>query len=36
MRTHLGDVYEPGFPSFAALLADWRDKGDLAGLVLAR
>lgn len=34
MRSHLGDVYEPGFHAFAELLADWRDNGALEGLVL--
>ena len=29
-----GEVYGPGYNAFDALLKDWRDKGDLAGLVL--
>ncbi len=30
----LGDFYSPGFYAFDDLLAEWRDKGDLDGLVL--
>jgi cyclohexanone monooxygenase len=32
----LGDFYSPGFYAFDDLLADWRAKGDLDGLVLGR
>lgn len=34
IRSHLGEPYGPGFYAFADLLAEWRDKGDLAGLNL--
>jgi cyclohexanone monooxygenase len=30
----LGDFYSPGFYAFDELIADWRAKGDLAGLEL--
>jgi cyclohexanone monooxygenase len=30
----LGDFYSPGFYAFGDLIAAWRDKGDLDGLVL--
>ena len=30
----LGDFYSPGFYAFDELIAEWRDKGDLDGLVL--
>ena len=30
----LGDFYSPGFYAFDELLAEWRDKGDMAGLEL--
>jgi cyclohexanone monooxygenase len=30
----LGDPYSPGFYAFEELLTEWRDKGDLDGLVL--
>jgi cyclohexanone monooxygenase len=33
-RFYLGDVYGPGWDAFMKLLGDWRDQGDLAGLVL--
>ena len=33
-RWYLGDVYSPGFYAFETLLKNWRDRGDLAGLVL--
>ena len=29
-----GDAYAPGANAFNALLAQWREKGDLAGLEL--
>jgi cyclohexanone monooxygenase len=34
IRSHLGEPYGPGFYAFGDLLAQWRDKGDLDGLVL--
>ncbi len=34
IRSHLGEPYGPGFYAFGRLLQDWRDKGDLEGLVL--
>ncbi|SON59593.1 Neopentalenolactone D synthase [Mycobacterium simulans] len=34
IRSHLGEPYGPGFYAFGELLAQWRDKGDLDGLVL--
>ena len=34
IRSHLGQPYGPGFYAFGDLLAQWRDKGDLDGLVL--
>ena len=30
----LGDDYAPGVNAFNALLKEWRDRGDLAGLVV--
>jgi len=33
-RSALGELYGPGFYAFEKLLQDWRDQGDLAGLVL--
>jgi cyclohexanone monooxygenase len=33
-RSHLGEVYAPGYNAFNALLADWRRAGDLQGLRL--
>ena len=30
----LGEYYSPGFYVFDDLLKEWRDKGDLDGLVL--
>jgi cation diffusion facilitator CzcD-associated flavoprotein CzcO len=33
-RHFLGETYGPGWNAFEKLLQDWRDKGDLAGLVL--
>lgn len=33
-RFYLGDVYGPGWDAFMKLLGDWREQGDLAGLVL--
>ena len=34
IRSHLGEPYGPGFYAFGDLLRQWRDKGDLDGLVL--
>lgn len=34
VRSFLGDYYMPGFYAFDDLLIQWRDKGDLDGLVL--
>ena len=34
VRSFLGDFYTPGFYAFDDLLTEWRDKGDLDGLVL--
>jgi cyclohexanone monooxygenase len=34
IRSHLGEPYAPGFYAFDQLLREWRDRGDLAGLVL--
>ena len=34
IRSHLGEPYGPGFYAFGDLLKEWRDKGDLNGLVL--
>ena len=34
IRSFLGEPYSPGFYAFDDLLAEWRDKGDLEGLVL--
>ena len=33
-RFYLGEPYGPGWGAFQQLLQDWRDKGDLDGLVL--
>ncbi len=33
-RNFLGDIYGPGWSAFETLLQDWREKGDLEGLVL--
>jgi cyclohexanone monooxygenase len=33
-RWYLGEIYGPGWDAFQQLLADWRDKGDLEGLVI--
>ena len=35
-RFYLGEVYGPGWDAFMKLLGDWRDKGDLEGLVLSK
>jgi cyclohexanone monooxygenase len=34
IRSFLGEPYSPGFYAFDELLAQWRDKGDMDGLVL--
>jgi cation diffusion facilitator CzcD-associated flavoprotein CzcO len=33
-RNFLGEIYGPGWTAFETLLQDWRDKGDMEGLVL--
>ena len=33
-RSHLGEPYGPGFYAFDRLLQEWRDQGDMEGLVL--
>lgn len=33
-RFYLGETYGPGWDAFVHLLEDWRQKGDLAGLIL--
>jgi cyclohexanone monooxygenase len=35
-RWYLGESYGPGWDAFQQLMQDWRDKGDLEGLVLGR
>jgi cation diffusion facilitator CzcD-associated flavoprotein CzcO len=34
-RFYLGETYGPGWDAFMSLLQNWREQGDLAGLVLA-
>nr|WP_134426230.1 NAD(P)/FAD-dependent oxidoreductase [Mycobacterium ulcerans] len=34
IRSHIGEPYGPGFYAFGDLLAQWRNKGDLNGLIL--
>ena len=34
IRSHLGEVYGPGFYAFTDLMEGWRKKGDMQGLVL--
>jgi cyclohexanone monooxygenase len=34
IRSAIGDFYAPGFYAFDELIRDWREKGDLEGLVL--
>ena len=34
MRSYLGETYGPGYYVFEKRLEDWREKGDLAGLML--
>jgi cyclohexanone monooxygenase len=36
IRSFLGEPYSPGFYAFDDLLKEWRDKGDLDGLVLGK
>ncbi len=36
LRSIFGEPYGPGFYAFEALLQQWREQGDLAGLVLTR
>jgi cyclohexanone monooxygenase len=36
IRSHLGEVYGPGFYAFADLIETWRRRGDLQGLVLEK
>ena len=36
IRSFLGEFYSPGFYAFDDLLKEWRDKGDLDGLVLGK
>jgi cyclohexanone monooxygenase len=36
IRSFLGEPYSPGFYAFDDLLKEWRDKGDLEGLVLGK
>ena len=36
IRSFLGEPYSPGFYAFDDLLRQWRDKGDLDGLVLKK
>jgi len=36
LRWYLGEPYGPGFYAFEKLLAEWRDKSDLKGLVLGK
>ena len=36
LRSYLGETYGPGFYAFETLLEEWRDKGDLEGLVLTK
>lgn len=33
-RSYVGEAYGPGIEVFNALLSDWRERGDLAGLAL--
>jgi len=34
-RYYLGEFYGPGFAAFEKLLHDWRDEGNLQGLVVS-
>jgi cation diffusion facilitator CzcD-associated flavoprotein CzcO len=36
LRSIFGEPYGPGFYAFEKLLQDWRDRGDLEGLVLTK
>jgi cyclohexanone monooxygenase len=33
-RKHIGEPYAPGLHAFNTLLADWRQQGDFAGMIL--
>ena len=35
IRSHLGEIYGPGFYAYDDLLTQWRDSGKMEGLVLA-
>ena len=35
-RSHIGEVYGPGYGAFMKVLDDWRDAGDLKGMVLGQ
>ena len=35
-RYYLGEFYGPGFTAFEKIIREWRDKGDLEGLVVER
>ncbi|MDD9932361.1 MAG: NAD(P)/FAD-dependent oxidoreductase [Myxococcales bacterium] len=34
LRWYLGEIYGPGFYAFDALIREWREQGDMAGLVV--
>ena len=34
LRSCLGENYGPGYYAFEAMLAEWRERGDLEGLIL--
>jgi cyclohexanone monooxygenase len=34
LRSHLGEPYGSGFYAFDRLLQEWRDKGDMEGLLV--
>jgi cyclohexanone monooxygenase len=36
LRSYAGESYGPGFYAFDQLLKDWRDQGDMEGLVLGK
>ena len=33
LRSHLGEVYGPGFHAFTTLIREWREEGNLQGMV---
>ncbi len=35
-RSHVGEVYGPGYGAFMKVLDDWREAGDMKGMVLAK